>query len=318
MKTKIWVALLALYIVWGSTYLAIRFSVETIPPFLHAALRFLLSGAILFIWRRMAGDPAPTLSNWKSAAIVGAALLLGGNGFVAWAEQTIPSGIAALMISTSPFWLVLFESLRTGGAKPTWQSIVGLIIGFGGVFILIGPAEITGGKGSFDTFGVILLLLAPLFWSMGSIYARGADMPKSTLLSTGMQMLTGAVALFIVSVVKGELNGFNFALVSMRSWLALAYLVTFGSLIGFVSFGWLLHNAPVSLTSTYAYVNPVVAVLLGYLFADEVLNGRILVATAIIIGSVVLINSARQAKVKTEPLQAVSKARTEPRRSDGD
>jgi drug/metabolite transporter (DMT)-like permease len=153
---------------------------------------------------------------------------------------------------------------------------------------------------------------------MGSIYARGADMPKSTLLSTGMQMLTGAVALFIVSVVKGELNGFSFRFVSMRSWLALAYLVTFGSLIGFVSFGWLLHNAPVSLTSTYAYVNPVVAVCLGYLFADEVLNGRILVATAIIIGSVVLINSARQAKVKTEPLQTVPKARTEPRRSDAD
>jgi drug/metabolite transporter (DMT)-like permease len=153
---------------------------------------------------------------------------------------------------------------------------------------------------------------------MGSIYARGADMPKSTLLSTGMQMLTGAVALFIVSVVKGELNGFNFGLVSMRSWLALAYLVTFGSLIGFVSFGWLLHNAPVSLTSTYAYVNPVVAVFLGYLFAGEVLNGRILVATAIIIGSVVLINSARQAKVKTDPLQPVPEARTEPRGSDAD
>ena len=305
MKTKIWIALLALYIVWGSTYLAIRFSVETIPPFLHAALRFLISGAILFIWRRMAGDPAPTLSNWKSTAIVGAALLLGGNGLVAWAEQSVPSGIAALMISTSPFWLVLFESLRAGGSKPTWRSIVGLIVGFAGVFILIGPAEITGGEGSFDTFGIILLLLAPLFWSLGSIYARGADMPKSTLLGTGMEMLTGAVALFIVSLVKGELNGFSFGLVSMRSWLGLAYLITFGSLVGFVSYGWLLHNAPVSLMSTYAYVNPVVAVFLGNLFADEPLNARILIASAIIIGSVIFINSARQAKVKTEPLQAV-------------
>ena len=305
MKTKIWIALLALYIVWGSTYLAIRFSVETIPPFLHAALRFLISGAILFIWRRMAGDPAPTLSNWKSTAIVGAALLLGGNGLVAWAEQSVPSGIAALMISTSPFWLVLFESLRAGGSKPTWRSIVGLIVGFAGGCILIGPAEITGGEGSFDTFGIILLLLAPLFWSLGSIYARGADMPKSTLLGTGMEMLTGAVALFIVSLVKGELNGFSFGLVSMRSWLGLAYLITFGSLVGFVSYGWLLHNAPVSLMSTYAYVNPVVAVFLGNLFADEPLNARILIASAIIIGSVIFINSARQAKVKTEPLQAV-------------
>jgi len=305
MKTKVWIALLALYIVWGSTYLAIRFSVETIPPFLHAALRFLVSGVILYAWRRAAGDPAPTASNWKSTAIVGAGLLLGGNGLVAWAEQTVPSGIAALMITTSPFWLVLFESMRSGGAKPTWQAILGLIIGFGGVFLLVGPSEITGSGVSFDTFGIVLLLFAPFFWSLGSIYAKGADMPKSTLLSTGMQMLTGAAALFLVSLVKGELNGFSLGLVSMRSWLGLAYLITFGSLIGFVSYGWLLHNAPISLMSTYAYVNPLVAVLLGSLLADEPLNGRILVAAAIIIGSVIIINTARQVKVKTQPLQAV-------------
>jgi drug/metabolite transporter (DMT)-like permease len=307
MKTKLWIALLSLYIVWGSTYLAIRFAVETIPPFMHASLRFLISGLILYGWRRAAGDPAPTLSQWKSTAIVGAALLLGGNGLVAWAEQTVPSGIAALLITTSPFWLVLFESLRAGGTKPTWQAILGLIVGFAGVFILIGPAEVMGGEGSFDTFGIILLLLAPVFWSMGSIYARGADLPKSTLLGTGMEMLMGAVALFIVSLFKGELSGFSLSEVSTRSWLALLYLITFGSLIGFVSYGWLLHNAPVSLLSTYAYVNPVVAVLLGNLLADEPLNGRILIAAAIIIGSVVLINSARQAKdkVKTDSLQAV-------------
>jgi drug/metabolite transporter (DMT)-like permease len=305
MKTKIWIALIALYIVWGSTYLAIRFAVETIPPFLHASLRFLISGAILYIWRRTAGDEAPTWNNWKSTAIVGAALLLGGNGLVAWAEQTVPSGIAALMISTSPFWLVLFEAFRAGGGRPTWQAIAGLIMGFGGVFLLIGPAEILGTTHSFSTFGIMLLLLAPIFWSMGSIYARGADMPKSTLLGTGMEMLAGAVALLIVSLVKGELHGFSIADVSMRSWLGLAYLITFGSLIGFVSYGYLLHNAPVSLMSTYAYVNPVVAVFLGWLLANEELNARIGIASAIIVGSVILINSTRQLKVKTEPLQAV-------------
>jgi len=303
MKTKLWIALLALYIVWGSTYLAIRFAVETIPPFMHASIRFLISGAILFAWRRAVGDEKPTVGNWKSTAIVGTLLLLGGNGLVALAEKTVPSSIAALMISTSPFWLVLFESIRTRGTKPTWQSILGLVIGFGGVFLLIGPAEITGSDQKFDTFGTILLLIAPILWSSGSIYARGADMPKSTLMSTGMQMLTGSVSLFIVSVVTGELNGFSLSEVSMRSWWGLIYLITFGSLVGFVSYGWLLHNAPVSLTSTYAYVNPVVAVFLGWIFAGEILNARIAVASAIIIGSVILINSARQAlagKVRIE------------------
>ena len=305
MKTKTWIALLALYIVWGSTYLAIRFAVETIPPFLHASIRFLISGAILFLWRRAVGDPVPTTSNWKSTAIVGTLLLLGGNGLVALAEKNIPSGIAALVISTSPFWLVLFESMRAGGTKPNWQSILGLIIGFSGVFLLIGPAEITGSGQQLNTASVIMLLIAPFLWSLGSIYARGADMPKSTLMSTGMQMLTGSVSLFIVSVLTGELSGFSFGQVSATSWWGLIYLITFGSLVGFVYYGWLLHNAPVSLTSTYAYVNPVVAVFLGWLLANEELNARIGIASAIIIGSVIFINLTRQARVKTEQLHAI-------------
>ncbi len=300
MKTKLWVALVALYIVWGSTYLAIRFAVETMPPFLHASIRFLISGLILFIWRRSAGDAIPTKSNWIATAIVGAALLVGGNGLVAFAEQKVPSGIAALMITTSPFWLVLFESMRSGGAKPTWQAILGLLVGFGGVFLLVGPSEITGAEHRFDTFGIILLLIAPILWSLGSIYAKGADMPKSVLLSTAMQMLTGAVWLFVISVGTGELRGFNFGEVSMRSWWGLLYLITFGSLVGFVSYGWLLHNAPISLMSTYAYVNPVVAVFLGSWLASEALTARILIAATIIIGSVVIINSSRHKPVVKE------------------
>ncbi|MEO8357929.1 MAG: EamA family transporter [Chloroflexota bacterium] len=305
MKTRTWVALLALYIVWGSTYLAIRFAVETIPPFLHASIRFLISGAILFIWRRAAGDAVPTTSNWKSTAIVGTLLLLGGNGLVALAEKNIPSGIAALVISTSPFWLVLFESMRSGGTKPNWQSILGLVIGFSGVFLLIGPTEITGSRQELNTASVIMLLIAPFLWSLGSIYARGADMPKSTLMSTGMQMLTGSVSLFIVSVLTGELSGFSFGEVSALSWWGLLYLITFGSLVGFVSYGWLLHNAPVSLTSTYAYVNPVVAVFLGWLLANEELNARIGIASAIIIGSVIFINITRQMSAKKPVVEVV-------------
>lgn len=305
MKTKLWIALLALYIVWGSTYLAIRFAVETIPPFLHASMRFLVSGAILYAWRRMAGDPVPTRSNWKSAAIVGTFLLLGGNGLVSLAEKTVPSGIAALVIATSPFWLTLFEAFRAGGTKPNWLSILGLVIGFGGVFLLIGPAEITGSEQKIDSFGAIILLIAPILWSSGSIYAKNADMPKSTLMSTGMQMLAGSVALFIVSAATGELSGFSFGQVTMRSWWGLIYLITFGSLVGFVSYGWLLHNAPISLVSTYAYVNPVVAVFLGWLLAGEELNARIGVAAAIIVGAVILINWARQASARKEAAPAV-------------
>ena len=301
MKTKIWLALIALYIVWGSTYLAIRFTVETIPPFMSAGLRFLIAGTILFVWRRMAGDPVPTTRQWISTAIVGIALLLCSNGVLSWAEQRVPSGIASLVMSTIPLWLVLFEAFRPRGIKPSWRAIIGLLIGFGGVFLLIGPAEFSGKSATqFDTFGTIALLFAALMWSLGSIYSKHADMPKSSLMGTGAEMLTGAAAIMIVSAASGEFNEFRFADVSMRSWLGLAFLIFVGSLVGFVSYGWLLQNAPISLISTYPYVNPVVAVLLGSWFASESLTPRILLAAMIIIGSVVFINSERRPISKTE------------------
>jgi len=304
MKTRIWTAMIALYIVWGSTYLAIRFAVETIPPFFHAGIRFFVSGLILLVWRRMAGDPAPTKRQWISTALVGTALLLGGNGLVAWAEQRVPSGIAALMVSMSPMWLVLFEALRPNGVKPSWRGIIGLLIGFGGVFLLIGPENFNGASATqFDTLGTLALLMAALLWSIGSIYSKTADMPKSSLQATGMEMIAGAVALFIVSAGSGELHGFSLASVSMRSWLGLTYLIFIGSLVGFVSYGWLLKNAPISLVSTYAYVNPVVAVFLGSVFASETITPRILLAAGIIIGSVIFINSGRRPKSGEEPSQ---------------
>jgi drug/metabolite transporter (DMT)-like permease len=304
MKTKIWTALIAIYIVWGSTYLAIRYAVETIPPFMSAGLRFLASGLILLLWRRAAGDAPPTRNQWRSVAIVGTLLLLGGNGLVSWAEQTIPSGIAALIIGAVPMFLVITEALRPGGVKPTWQAIVGLLIGFGGIYLLVGPSEFSG-EGRLNPFGIAALLTACLLWSVGSIYSRGADVPKSALMMTGGEMLTGSLALFIVSALTGEWRGFSFAQVSVNSWLGLAYLITFGSLIGFASYGWLLHNASVSLTATYAYVNPVVAVFLGNLIAKEPLNSRTLIAAAVIIGSVVLINATKQGETLQEEETAV-------------
>ena len=299
MKSKVWLALLALYIVWGSTYLGIKFAIETIPPFFHAGVRFLASGLILVIWQRSAGNSMPTRKQWISTGIIGTLLLLGGNGLVAWAEQTIPSGIAALIIASVPMFLVIGEAIRPNGVKPNWQGIVGLLIGFVGIFILVGPSEISGGTTKLNPLGVVALLSACLFWATGSIYSKTADLPKSSLMNTGAQMLIGSISLFIVSGLSGELNGWNIADVSSRSIYGLLYLTFVGSLVGFASYGWLLQNAPISLVSTYAYVNPIVAVLLGVWLADEVLEPRIWLATAIIIGSVIFINSTRP-KVKYE------------------
>ncbi len=309
MKKKIWIALLAVYFVWGSTYLAIRFAVETIPPFMSARMRFLVSGPILLLWRRTAGDIMPTPRQWRSTAIVGILLLLGGNGILSFAEQRIASGIAALLVGTAPLWLVLLEAMRHGGVKPGLPAILGLAVGFGGIFLLIGPSEILNGAPQFDMFGIGAVILASFLWSLGSIYSRSADLPSSTLMTTGAEMLTGSLAIFVVSGLTGEWSNFSFSAVAPRSWLGLAYLITFGSLIGFVSYGWLLKNAPISLTATYAYVNPLVAVFLGAWLADEILNARILVAALTIIGSVLLINQTKTPKPKirqekTEPSPA--------------
>ncbi|GAB4505511.1 MAG: drug/metabolite exporter YedA [Anaerolineales bacterium] len=311
MKTKIWLALLALYLVWGSTYLAIRFAVETIPPFLSAGLRFLVSGAILLTWRRLAGDPLPTRRQWRSTAIVGILLLLGGNGLVSFAEQSIPSGIAALIIGSVPLWMVGIEAVRSNGVKPNWQATLGLLIGFGGIFLLTGPSELTDNGHTFDPLGISLLLAAAFLWSVGSIYSRNADMPKSSLMATGAEMLAGSIALFLVSGLTGEWHGFSFTQATASSWLGLAYLITFGSLVGFVSYGWLLQNAPVSLVATYAYVNPLVAVFLGAWLADEIINARILMAGLVIIGSVALINQAKSSQPNVIEKKAVQAASTD-------
>ena len=304
MKTKIWTALIAIYLVWGSTYLAIHFAVETIPPFLQAGIRFLISGAILIFWRRAMGDDLPTRSQWRSVAIVGILLLLGGNGMVSFGEQYVPSGIAALIVGTIPIWLVLIEALRPGGVKPTWQAIVGLLTGLVGIYLLIGPSSF-GGSLQFNAVGIAALLAAAVLWSIGSIYSRTADVPSSTLMMTGGEMITGSMALLVVSAATGEWQTFDLSQVALHSWLGLLYLILIGSLVGFVSYGWLLRNAPVSLVATYPYVNPVVAVFLGNLLAQEPLTSRTLLAAGIIIGSVVFINSARQPKVRKEAQEVI-------------
>jgi len=301
LKLRIWTALLALYIIWGSTYLAIRFAVGTIPPFLMAGTRFLVAGIILFAWRRLAGDPAPTARQWRSTAIIGLLLLLGGNGLVSWAEQNVASGIAALLIGSVPFWMVMIEAIRPGGARPNGVGIFGLCVGFGGIVLLVEPWQANNGVIGTHLMGVGALLVAAFLWSLGSIYSRSADLPKSSLLSTGMEMLGGGAGLYLTGTLTGEWQALDIASISSRSWLGLAFLIVFGSLMGFTAYAWLLRVAPVSLVATYAYVNPLVAILLGSLLAQEVLNARILMAALVIVGAVVLINHSRQVKIEAIP-----------------
>ncbi len=244
MKTKIWIALIALYIVWGSTYLGIKVAIETIPPFFHGFVRFLVSGLILVIWQRMAGQAMPSRQQWISAAIIGNLLLLGGNGLVSWAEQFIPSGIAALIIGSMPMFLVIAEAIRPGGAKPNWQTILGLLIGFVGIFILVGPSEISGSDMELNPLGIVALIAACILWASGSSYSKTAILPKAALMSTGAQMLMGSIGLLIVSLFTGELNGWNPADVSSRSLYGLIYLITIGSIIGV----WVLHLAAAKCT----------------------------------------------------------------------
>jgi drug/metabolite transporter (DMT)-like permease len=296
-KLKIWIALITIYIVWGSTYLAIRYAVETIPPFLMAGTRFLAAGLVLYIWRRLAGDPAPTRGQWLRASVVGLLLLLGGNGLVSLAEQKVASGIAALIVGSSPFWLTAIEALRPGGARPNLAGILGLVIGFGGIALLVAPSLLGGDSASFHPSGIIMLLFASLFWSLGSIYSRHAQQPASSLLTTAMEMLAGAGGLYLVGTFTGEWRQFVPAQITIRSWLSVLYLILFGSMTGFTAYAWLLRNAPVSLIATYAYVNPLMAILLGSLLAGEALTTHVVISALIIIGSVVLVTLAPRLKL---------------------
>jgi drug/metabolite transporter (DMT)-like permease len=291
------IALLCVYVVWGSTYLAIALMVETLPPLLAAGIRFLIAGALMlgFLWlrARFAGErlARPPLVQWRSTAIVGVLLLLGGNGFVVLSELHIPSGIAAVMVATVPIWLAVLDVVATG-QRPSRLAATGIAAGFVGVAILIAPLSGSGGP---DPVGLGLVTVAAISWALGSIYARSAPMPRSALLSTGMEMLAGGVALLLAGLVTGEAGGLDPGRFSLPSVAALGYLILFGSIVGFTAYGWLLANVPVSTAATYAYVNPVVAVLLGALILHEPLTPRTVVATVVIVGAVVAMVSGRPA-----------------------
>ena len=284
----IWTALSAVYLIWGSTYLAIRFTVETSPPFLSAAARFIVSGAVLYLCRRLCGDPAPTRHEWHSATVIGILLLVGGNGAVVWAARYIPSSLAALLVATCPLWMLLFDFLRPGGGKPGPQALLGILIGFGGAVLLIGWSA--NGTTPNSLVGAVVVVFGSLFWADGSIYGKTAQLPSSPLLITGMEMLSGGAALLVIALAGGELGSFDIAQVSSRSTIGWIYLTVIGP-IAFVAYAWLLRNAPIPLVSTYSYVNPLVAIILGYFLGKEILAMRVLLAAGLIIGSVVLVSA---------------------------
>ncbi|MBI4526809.1 MAG: EamA family transporter [Deltaproteobacteria bacterium] len=287
----IWSALVAVYLIWGSTYLAIRYAVETTPPFLMAAVRFMISGGFLYAARRTRGDPPPTAAEWRSAALIGALLLVGGNGGVVWAEQFVSSALAALLVATVPLWMIVLDACHRRGQWPDPRTAIGILIGFSGAALLIGSSG--GGPQAMDLHGAAALLLASISWATGSLYGRRARLSASQLLGTGMEMLSGGVALFVIACAVGEWDGLDVGAVSRRSALALAYLTVIGS-SAFVAYVWLLRVAPTPLVATYAYVNPLVAMLLGYFLAEEPMTMRTLIAAGLIIGSVALVSAPRR------------------------
>ncbi len=255
-----------------------------------AAIRFLIAGGVLYGWMRLRGASRPTRANWKAATIIGGFLLLGGNGGVTNAEQVIPSGLAAVLITTVPIWMALAELLRRDRIVPTLHVVLGLILGFGGVVLLVGGGDIAGSSG-LNPLWAGVLILASLSWAIGSVYSRKASLPTAPLLGSGMEMLAGGALLLVASFVSQEWVGFQPSNISLLSLVSFLYLIIFGSLIGFSSYVWLLTKTTTARVSTYAYVNPVVAVLLGYFLAGEQLTIRTLLASAVIVIAVVVITT---------------------------
>lgn len=291
----IWLGLLVLYLVWGSTYLAISVAVETIPPFVMASGRFLVAGLILLTWSVARAGRAfapPTRRQWRDSAIVGALLLGGGMGMVAFGEQTVPSGITALLVGLMPVWVAVFGRIFLGKRLPP-LAIVGIVVGFIGVGILIGPSAF-GGAGALDPLGLAAIIISPIAWVAGSLFAsHRAVLPERPLVATGIQMLLGGAVLGVMALGSGEFGILDLGAISMESVVALLYLTVIGSLLAFTVYGWMLRVAPLPLVATYAYVNPVVAVILGALILSEPIDPRTIVAGAVIVFAVALIVTAR-------------------------
>lgn len=278
---------LSIYLIWGSTYLAIRYAVETIPPLYTAGIRHLTAGVILLSWC-LAKRLRPTWAQIRASIIIGVFFFLIGQGTLHWAEQKVPSGLASLLVASEPLWVFLVSAIAAKQWRLNVTLLAGIVLGFGGVGLLMGKSAVSSGPGVF--LGSLAVLLGALSWSVGIIYSRRSHLSGHPLLLSALSLLAGSVQLLLVGTVAREYRGFSLASVSLRSWLALGYLIVFGSVVAFTAYNWLLEHYSPTLVATHTYINPIVAVLLGWLLASEAVTPNVLASAAMVIGAVMLVD----------------------------
>ena len=299
-QPRTWKVLLAfaiIYFVWGSTFLAIRVGVREVPPFLLAGMRFLVAGVVLYCWMRARGTPSPTLRQWRSTFLLAVLIFVGDYGLVFWAEQRVPSGTAAVMLATIPAFMVISEILILRTQRLTTRLAIALLVGIGGVAVLVSHT-MSFGEVPIDTAGACALIVAAMSWSVAAALTRRLPLPASKVMSSGSQMLAGGVLLFVAAALLGEFRGFRVQAVSREAWLALLYLIVAGSIVAFTAYTWLIHHESPTRVGTYAYVNPVVAVLVGHFLGGETIGARTAFGTLLVLVSVIVITTTPAKKAE--------------------
>jgi len=300
-RARLLIAFAAVYFIWGSTYLFIRFAIETVPPFLVGGIRFVLAGAVMYAWLRMRGTVRPSLAEWRSAFVIGPLMMTGGNGGIVWSEQFVSSGVVALVVAVVPLWMLLLSWLR-GGMRPSHREWIGVATGLVGVALLI-STDNNPSTGGISPLALLVMGFSTLSWSVGSLIARDAPLPPSPLLASAMEMIAGGVGMLLIGGLRGEFSQLAVSAVSARSAMSIAYLAVFGSIIAFSAYKWLLNKTTPAAVGTYAFVNPVVAVLLGWVFASEPVGVRTVTAMCVIVGAVVMITLRPRHPVLAEPAE---------------
>ena len=304
---KVLLAFAIIYFVWGSTFLAIRVGVREVPPFLLAGIRFLVAGIVLFCWMRAKGAPSPTAREWRAVALIAVPIFVLDYGLVFWSEQRVPSGVTAVMMATIPVFMALAEIVFLRTQRLTARLGLSLLVGMSGVAVLVGHIGNLAGA-SIDPAGACALIVGAISWSVAAPLSRKLPLPAAKAMSSGAQMLAGGILLTLLAAALGEFRGFHLSTVSRNAWLALVYLIVAGSIVAYTAYVWLIHHESPTKVGTYAYVNPVVAVLLGYFFGGEALGPRTIVGTALVLVSVVVITTTPQPEMNTSSaiLQEIS------------